>query len=183
MTRTMAGLHASRKSRDRTRLCSALNAAGARYLLIGGVAVLARGGSRTTKTSTCSSTPPQATSAVKQALRILEIGPSTRWLTTMCGDTWLVPEPAGTSVQRGETVACAIVHPCRKKAPRCLAATWLRRAWPIGGAVSSRSKRWSSQSVRRGLRNSVSVPEPIPAAERCLYELLHTEDPDAAHGR
>ena len=29
----------------------------------------------------------------------------------------------------------------------------------------------------------VDVPDPIPAAERCLYELLHTEDPDSAHGR
>lgn len=29
----------------------------------------------------------------------------------------------------------------------------------------------------------VTVPDPIPAAERRLYELLHGEDPDAAHGR
>lgn len=29
----------------------------------------------------------------------------------------------------------------------------------------------------------VDVPEPIAGAERRLYELLHAEDPDAAHGR
>jgi hypothetical protein len=28
-----------------------------------------------------------------------------------------------------------------------------------------------------------SVPDPIPAAERLLYERLHAEDPDSAHGR
>lgn len=27
------------------------------------------------------------------------------------------------------------------------------------------------------------VPNPIPAAERQLYERLHAEDPDSAHGR
>ena len=101
----------------------------------------------------------------------------------MCSDTG-TPNRPSCSVQLGETVACAIIKPCRNKAPRCPAATWLRRAWPIGGAVSSRSKRCSSQSVRRGLRNSVStVTDPIPSAERCLYELLHAKDPDSAHGR
>lgn len=29
----------------------------------------------------------------------------------------------------------------------------------------------------------VEVPHPIPAAERRLYDLLHADDPDAAHGR
>jgi hypothetical protein len=29
----------------------------------------------------------------------------------------------------------------------------------------------------------VEVPDPIACAERRLYELLHAENPDAAHGR
>lgn len=32
-------------------------------------------------------------------------------------------------------------------------------------------------------QGGVDVPDPIPAAERRLYELLHSEDPDSAHGR
>ena len=34
---------------DLTRICRALNDAGARYVLIGGFAIIARGGARTTK--------------------------------------------------------------------------------------------------------------------------------------
>ena len=29
----------------------------------------------------------------------------------------------------------------------------------------------------------IDVPDPIPAAERRLYELLHADDPDSAHSR
>ena len=58
---------------DLTRLCSALNAAGARYLLIGGFAVIARGGTRTTKDIDFLIDPaPENVVRVKQALRILE---------------------------------------------------------------------------------------------------------------
>ena len=32
-------------------------------------------------------------------------------------------------------------------------------------------------------RLGVDVPHPIPDAERRLYERLHAEDPDSAHGR
>ena len=32
-------------------------------------------------------------------------------------------------------------------------------------------------------RLGVVVPTPIPAAERALYETLHAEHPDSAHGR
>jgi hypothetical protein len=38
---------------DLVRICRALNEAGARYILIGGFAVIAHGGARTTKASTC----------------------------------------------------------------------------------------------------------------------------------
>jgi hypothetical protein len=29
----------------------------------------------------------------------------------------------------------------------------------------------------------VAVPDPIPSAERRLYDLLHADNPDSAHGR
>lgn len=32
-------------------------------------------------------------------------------------------------------------------------------------------------------RLGFEVPDPIPAAERRLYDRLHAEDPDSAHGR
>jgi hypothetical protein len=32
-------------------------------------------------------------------------------------------------------------------------------------------------------RLGFQVPDPIPAAERRLYDLLHAEDADSAHGR
>ena len=32
-------------------------------------------------------------------------------------------------------------------------------------------------------RAGVRVPEPVPFAERRLYERLHSEDPDSAHSR
>ena len=50
MDDTHDGAHAREPQiEDLARLCRALNAAGARYLLIGGFAVIARGGTRTTK--------------------------------------------------------------------------------------------------------------------------------------
>jgi hypothetical protein len=58
---------------DLTRVCAALNAAGARYLLIGGFAVIARGGARTTKDiDLLIDASPANVARVKQALRILE---------------------------------------------------------------------------------------------------------------
>ena len=33
------------------------------------------------------------------------------------------------------------------------------------------------------MRHHQSLPEPIPDAGRRLYELLHDEDPDSAHGK
>ena len=58
---------------DLARICRALNEAGARYLLIGGFAVIARGGVRTTKDIDLLIDPsPENVARVKQALRILE---------------------------------------------------------------------------------------------------------------
>jgi predicted nucleotidyltransferase len=58
---------------DLTGLCRALNEAGARYLLIGGFAVIAHGGARTTKDiDLLVDAAPENIARVKQALRILE---------------------------------------------------------------------------------------------------------------
>ena len=58
---------------DLARICHALNDAGARYVLIGGFAVIARGGVRTTKDIDLLIDPSlDNVSRVKQALRILE---------------------------------------------------------------------------------------------------------------
>ena len=58
---------------DLARICRALNEAGARYVLIGGFAVIARGGARTTKDIDFLIDPsPDNVSRVKRALRILE---------------------------------------------------------------------------------------------------------------
>ena len=58
---------------DLPRLCRALNADRARYLLIGGFAVIARGGARTTKDiDLLIDAAPANVARVKQALRILE---------------------------------------------------------------------------------------------------------------
>lgn len=58
---------------DLARICQALNDAGARYLLIGGFAVIARGGARTTKDIDLLIDPsPENVARVKQALRVLE---------------------------------------------------------------------------------------------------------------
>ena len=58
---------------DLTRLCRALNAAGARYLLIGGFAVITRGGVRTTKDIDFLIDPgPENIARVRQALHVLE---------------------------------------------------------------------------------------------------------------
>lgn len=58
---------------DLVRLCRALNDTGARYILIGGFAVIAHGGARTTKDIDLLVDPsPENISRVKQALRILE---------------------------------------------------------------------------------------------------------------
>ena len=58
---------------DLVRICRALNDAGARYLLIGGFAVIAHGGARTTKDiDLLVDASPENVARVKQALRILE---------------------------------------------------------------------------------------------------------------
>ena len=58
---------------DLLRICAALNAAGARYLLIGGFAVIARGGARTTKDIDLLIDPsPENVTRVKQGLQVLE---------------------------------------------------------------------------------------------------------------
>ena len=58
---------------DVVRICRALNDAGARYLLIGGFAVIAHGGARTTTDIDLLVDPsPENVTRVKQALRILE---------------------------------------------------------------------------------------------------------------
>ncbi|MBI2187603.1 MAG: nucleotidyltransferase [Acidobacteria bacterium] len=58
---------------DLARICRALNDAGARYILIGGFAVIAHGGSRTTKDiDLLVDASPDNIARVKQALRILE---------------------------------------------------------------------------------------------------------------
>ena len=58
---------------DLARICRALNDAGARYLLIGGFAVIAHGGARTTKDiDLLIDASPDNVVRVKQALRILE---------------------------------------------------------------------------------------------------------------
>jgi hypothetical protein len=58
---------------DLVRICRALNEAGARCLLIGGFAVIAHGGARTTKeTDLLIDASSDNVSRVKQALRILE---------------------------------------------------------------------------------------------------------------
>jgi predicted nucleotidyltransferase len=55
------------------RICQALNEAGARYILIGGFAVIARGGARTTTDiDLLIDASPENVSRVKQALRVLE---------------------------------------------------------------------------------------------------------------
>ena len=58
---------------DLVRICRALNDAGARYLLIGGFAVIAHGGARTTKDiDLLVDASPDNVARVKEALRILE---------------------------------------------------------------------------------------------------------------
>lgn len=58
---------------DLARICQALNDAGARYVLIGGFAVVACGGTRTTKDIDLLIDPsPENVARVKQALRVLE---------------------------------------------------------------------------------------------------------------
>lgn len=58
---------------DLARICRALNDAGARYVLIGGFAVIAHGGARTTKDiDLLVDASPGNIARVKQALRILE---------------------------------------------------------------------------------------------------------------
>ncbi len=58
---------------DLVRICRALNDAAARYLLIGGFAVIAHGGARTTKDiDLLVDASPENVARVKQALRILE---------------------------------------------------------------------------------------------------------------
>ena len=58
---------------DLARICHALNEAGARYVLIGGFAVIARGGVRTTKDIDLLIDPaPENVARVKRGLRVLE---------------------------------------------------------------------------------------------------------------
>ncbi len=58
---------------DLVRICRALNDAGARYILIGGFAVIAHGGARTTKDiDLLVDASPANIARVKQALRVLE---------------------------------------------------------------------------------------------------------------
>ncbi len=58
---------------DLARICRALNAAGAQYILIGGFAVIAHGGVRTTKDIDLLIDPsPENVARVKQALQVLE---------------------------------------------------------------------------------------------------------------
>jgi hypothetical protein len=58
---------------DLVRICRALNDAGARYLLVGGFAVIAHGGARTTKDiDLLVDASPENIARVKHALRILE---------------------------------------------------------------------------------------------------------------
>jgi hypothetical protein len=58
---------------DLARICQALNDAGARYILIGGFAVIAHGGAWTTKDiDLLVDASPENIVRVKQALRILE---------------------------------------------------------------------------------------------------------------
>jgi hypothetical protein len=58
---------------DLVRICRALNDAGARYILIGGFAVIAHGGARTTKDiDLLVDASPENVARVKRALRILE---------------------------------------------------------------------------------------------------------------
>jgi hypothetical protein len=58
---------------DLVRICRALNEAGARYILIGGFAVIAHGGARTTKDiDLLVDASPENVARVKGGLRILE---------------------------------------------------------------------------------------------------------------
>jgi predicted nucleotidyltransferase len=58
---------------DLVRICRALNDAGARYILIGGFAVIAHGGARTTKDiDLLIDASPENVARVKLALRVLE---------------------------------------------------------------------------------------------------------------
>jgi hypothetical protein len=58
---------------DLVRICRALNDAAARYILIGGFAVIAHGGARTTKDiDLLIDASPENVARVKQALRVLE---------------------------------------------------------------------------------------------------------------
>ena len=58
---------------DLARICQSLNDAGARYVLIGGFAVIAHGGARTTKDIDLLIDPSaENVGRVKRALRILE---------------------------------------------------------------------------------------------------------------
>jgi len=58
---------------DLARICRALNDAGAKYLLIGGFAVIARGGLRTTKDiDLLIDASPENVARVKHGLRVLE---------------------------------------------------------------------------------------------------------------
>ena len=74
----MADAHDGRYARepqieDLARICRSLNEAGARYILIGGFAVIAHGGARTTKDiDLLVDASPDNIARVKQALRILE---------------------------------------------------------------------------------------------------------------
>ena len=64
---------------DLVRICRALNEAGARYILIGGFAVIAHGGARTTKDiDLLVDASPENVARVKRALQSSKITPSTR---------------------------------------------------------------------------------------------------------
>lgn len=60
------------QAEDLVRLCRALNAAGARYVLVGGFAIIAHGGARTTKDIDLLIDPaPENVARVKAALSVL----------------------------------------------------------------------------------------------------------------
>ena len=73
MTRTMARPHREPQIEDLVRIYRALNDAGARYILIGGFAVIVHGGARTTKDiDLMVDSSPENITRVKQGLRVLE---------------------------------------------------------------------------------------------------------------
>ena len=90
---------------DLVRICRALNDAGAQYLLIGGFAVIAHGGARTTKDiDLLVDASPENVARVKQALRIYSGSSAMSMMRTsssrLLAIHWVLPKSGDRTMYR-----------------------------------------------------------------------------------